>query len=142
MSSKKRRAVFQLHIRLRDIEPAIWRRIQIWEDAKLPQLHRILQMLFNWEDYHLHDFLAGPRVYSVPDPEDDFNERKVIDERGVPLNRIVDRAGDTFVCTYDFGDDPTRVGVDRTRRRRHPFPWRFPHACGADRCQYHAAIKV
>lgn len=104
MTANKRRAVFQLHIRLREIEPMIWRRIQVWDDAKLPQLHRILQMLFNWEDYHLHDFLIGRRVYSVPDPEDDFFERKVIDERGVPLNRILDRVGDTFAYAYDFGD--------------------------------------
>ena len=105
MNAKKVRAVFQLQVRLRDIEPVIWRRILVWEDTKLPQLHRVFQMLFNWEDYHLHDFVVGRRVYSVPDPDDDLNERKVIDEKGVPLNRIVDRVGDTFVYAYDFGDD-------------------------------------
>lgn len=55
MSSNRRHAVFQLLVRRRDIEPATWRRVQVWEDTKLPQLHRILQMLFNCEDYHLHD---------------------------------------------------------------------------------------
>ncbi|MBS1854119.1 MAG: hypothetical protein JST11_02045 [Acidobacteria bacterium] len=35
MRVKKRRAVFQLYIRLRDIEPAIWRHIHVWEDIKL-----------------------------------------------------------------------------------------------------------
>jgi hypothetical protein len=105
MNAKKVRAVFQLHVRLREIDPVIWRRIHVWEDTKLPQLHRILQMIFNWEDYHLHDFVVGRRVYSVPDPDDDFSERKVIDEKGVPLNRIIDRVGGTFVYAYDFGDD-------------------------------------
>jgi hypothetical protein len=105
MKAKKVRAIFQLHVRLRDIEPAIWRRIHVWEDTKLKQLHRIFQLLFNWEDYHLHDFGVGPRIYSVPAPDDAFTERKVIDERGVPLNRVVDRVGDTFVYAYDFGDD-------------------------------------
>lgn len=105
MKAKKARAVFQLQVRLRDIEPVIWRRIHVWEDVRLPQLHRVFQMLFNWEDYHLHDFVVGRRVYSVPDPDDDLNERKVIDEKGVPLSRIVDRVGDTFVYSYDFGDD-------------------------------------
>lgn len=81
MSTKKTRAVYQLKISLRDIEPPIWRRIQVWEDAKLPQLHRILQLLFNWEDYHLHDFKVGGRTYSVPDPEDADFGRKVLDER-------------------------------------------------------------
>lgn len=62
-------------------------------------------MLFNWEDHHLHDFVAGRRVYSVPDPDDALYERKVRDERLVPLNQIVDYVGDTFEYAYDFGDD-------------------------------------
>lgn len=105
MTAKKVKAIFQLKVSLRDIEPAIWRSVQVAEDTKLPRLHRILQLLFNWEDYHLHDFIGGRRVYSVPDADDAFNERKVIDERLVPLNRIVDRVGDSFEYVYDFGDD-------------------------------------
>mgnify|MGYP000865432543 CR=1 FL=1 len=104
MRPKRTRAVFQLKVTLRDIEPPIWRRIQLFEDTKLPQLHRILQLLFNWEDYHLHSFVVGRRVYSVPHEDDAFTERKVIDEKRVPLNRIVDRVGATFEYAYDFGD--------------------------------------
>jgi hypothetical protein len=105
MTAKKAKAIFQVKVSLLDIEPLICRRIQVPEDTKLPRLHQILQLLFNWEDYHLHDFVVGKRVYSVPDPDDAFNERKVSDERLVPLNRIVDRVGDTFEYVYDFGDD-------------------------------------
>lgn len=100
MSTKKTRAVFQFKVTLRDIEPPVWRRIQVWEDIKLPQLHRVLQLLFTWEDCHLHDFVVGQRRYSVPDPDD----VKVTDEKLVPLNRIVDHVGDTFEYAYDFGD--------------------------------------
>ena len=105
MGSKKAKAIFQLKVSLRDIEPPVWRRIQVWEDTRLPQLHRILQSLFNWEDYHLHDFVVGRRVYSVPHEDDALNERKVVDERRVPLNRIVDHVGDAFEYAHDFGDD-------------------------------------
>lgn len=101
MNADKTRAVFQLHIRLRDIDPESWRRIQVWEDTKLRQLHRIFQMLFNWEDYHLHEFEVGPCVYGVPDID---AGGQVLDEEGVPLNRIASQAGDTFVYAYDFGD--------------------------------------
>ena len=31
MTAKKRRAVFQPHIRPRGVVPAIWRRIRVWE---------------------------------------------------------------------------------------------------------------
>jgi len=100
---------------------------------------RILQMLFNWEDCHLHDFIVGRRVYSVPGPDDDRNERRIIDESGVPLTRIVNRAG------------ATRKTPGRTRRTsdrvllsvHHRSPWgrqiflplRCPPACSpAGRC--------
>jgi hypothetical protein len=103
--TRKNSTVYQLKVSLRDIQPPIWRRIQVWDNTKLPRLHRIIQLLFNWEDYHLHDFVAGRRVYSVPDADDAFNERKVMDEQAVPINRLAQRVGDTFDYLYDFGDD-------------------------------------
>jgi hypothetical protein len=104
VTRKKVKATFQLRVSLRDIDPPIWRSVQVAEDTKLPRLHRVLQLLFNWEDYHLHNFIAGRRVYSVPDPDDAFNDRKAIDERVVALNKIVDHVGDVFEYVYDFGD--------------------------------------
>jgi hypothetical protein len=100
----KSRALYQLKVNLRAVEPAVWRRIQIWEDTTLPQLHTILQIVMNWEDYHLHEFQIGRRVYSVPDPDDELYERKVIDERRERLCDAVPRVGTQFVYLYDFGD--------------------------------------
>jgi hypothetical protein len=105
MRDKKNRAIYQLHVQLCDINPPIWRRIQIVDDTKLPRLHRILQLLFNWEDYHLHEFQAGRRVFCVPDPEDRFRDRVLIDETTVPVNRVALQLGATFSYLYDFGDD-------------------------------------
>jgi Plasmid pRiA4b ORF-3-like protein len=105
MSTRKIRAVYQLRVSLTDIEPAIWRRIHVWEDTKLPQLHRILQALFNWENYHLHEFVVGRRVYTEPDPEDNWFGRKIIDERDIPLSRLAERVGSEFDYHYDFGDN-------------------------------------
>src|SRR5690348_13981754 len=79
LNMAKNRVLFQLKVTLRDIQPAIWRRILVWEDTTLAQLHTILQIVMSWEDYHLHDFVIGRRRYSVPDPDDDMYERKVID---------------------------------------------------------------
>jgi hypothetical protein len=105
MANKPTRAVLQFKVSLRDIEPPVWRRVQIWQNTKLPHLHRILQLLFNLEDYHLHQFVLGRRTYAVPDPEDDSYERKVIDERRVPVTKLAGRVGAEFTYVYDFGDD-------------------------------------
>jgi hypothetical protein len=58
-----------------------------------------------WEDYHLHEFTSKRRVYSVPDPDDDPYERKVIDERRVRLSEVVPQVGTRFQYHYDFGDN-------------------------------------
>jgi len=100
----KNRALYQLNVTLRDIHPPVWRRIQVWEDTTLAQLHTILQIVMGWEDYHLHEFVIGRRLYSVPDPDDAMYERKVIDESRVPLGEVVPRVGTQFEYLYDFGD--------------------------------------
>jgi Plasmid pRiA4b ORF-3-like protein len=100
----KTRALYQLKVTLRDVHPPIWRRIQMWEDTTLAQLHTILQIVMGWEDYHLHQFVIGRRLYSVPDPDDTMYERKVVDESRILLAEVVPRVGTEFTYLYDFGD--------------------------------------
>lgn len=99
------RALYQLKVTLRDVHPPIWRRIQVWEDTTLAQLHRILQIAMGWEDYHLHEFRIGSDVYGVPDPDDDLYERPVIDERRQRLRQLVPQVGISFEYLYDLGDN-------------------------------------
>jgi len=96
--------VYQLKVTLQRIHPPVWRRIQVWEDATLAQLHRVLQIVMGWEDCHLHQFEIGRRIYSVPDPDDDLYERKVVDESRVRLREAFPRVGTQFEYLYDFGD--------------------------------------
>lgn len=104
MPRKKNRAVYQLKVTLRDIPPPIWRRVQVWEDTTLERLHRILQIAVGWEDAHLHEFHIGPRIYGVPDPDDDLYQRPVIDERNHRLREVVPQVGASFEYVYDLGD--------------------------------------
>jgi hypothetical protein len=103
-AEKRNRVLYQLKVTLRDIHPPVWRRLAVWEDTTLAQLHRVLQIVVGWEDYHLHQFVIGRRVYSVPDPDDDLYERRVIDESRVRLREVVPRVGTPFEYLYDFGD--------------------------------------
>jgi hypothetical protein len=58
----------------------------------------------NWQDYQLHEFTIGRRLFSVPDPDDDMYDLKVIDERRQPLCQVVTQAGTQFVYLNDSGD--------------------------------------
>jgi hypothetical protein len=83
MAAKKNRAIYQLKVTSGDIHPPIWRRIQVWEDTTLAQLHRVLQIAMSWEDYHLHDFVGmllwrGPfdaESFSVSDVNQQLQNR-------------------------------------------------------------------
>lgn len=96
-----RAPVYQLEVTLEDSRPPIWRRILVPGNITLPRLHRVLQAVMGWEDYHLHQFMAGGKRYSIPHP-DDWVE--VTDERRVPLSRLLREPGDRLEYEYDFGD--------------------------------------
>jgi len=58
--------VYQIKITLKGSKPPIWRRIQVTSDTTLARLHRILQRVMGWEDYHLYQFVVGGMEYSDP----------------------------------------------------------------------------
>ena len=43
--------VYQMKVRLTDIEPPIWRRFLVAGDQSLYRLHLILQTVMGWENY-------------------------------------------------------------------------------------------
>ncbi|GAC1581415.1 MAG: plasmid pRiA4b ORF-3 family protein [Candidatus Dormibacteria bacterium] len=92
---------YQVHVQLRDIQPAIWRRLVLPDDLPLPRLHAALQYAFGWAGRHLHEFAVGPVCFGKPDPD---AETRPIDEKGVLLNQLAREVGDRIVYTYDFGD--------------------------------------
>jgi hypothetical protein len=95
----RRRFVF--HVALRDIEPAIWRRLRAPADVSLARLHDILQIAFGWTNSHLHDFLVGDVRIGMLDIEDEFF---AIDEHAAPFGAVA-RQDTQIRYRYDFGDD-------------------------------------
>ncbi len=96
-------AIYQLKITLQDIDPPIWRRLLVPADTKLPRLHRLLQTVMGWENYHLHAFAVGELLYGEPDP--DFDDARNVNERRVRLGDIAPEVGACFLYQYDFGDN-------------------------------------
>ncbi len=93
--------VYQMKVTLDGISPPIWRRILVTSDTTLGKLHRILQVVMGWDDYHLHEFVIDEESYGKPDP-DDFHEVK--NERNVRLSKVIFGEGTKFEYIYDFGD--------------------------------------
>jgi hypothetical protein len=96
--------IFQLKISLDEIEPSIWRRIQVPGGISLLKLHFILQLAMGWTNSHLHEFLIEEQYYGDPD-DDEFDTRRVRDERDYLLEDVLLEKGQMFSYVYDFGDD-------------------------------------
>lgn len=97
--------IARIRIELDNIEPRIWRRVEVSVTTNLRALHEIIQAAMAWENYHLYQFAVGDRVYGEPDPEDMAWGRKVYQAKGMRLGTLLDRGVTEFIYTYDFGDD-------------------------------------
>jgi hypothetical protein len=95
--------IYQLKITIIDIEPAIWRRVLVPAGTTLDQFHKIIQAVFGWWDYHLHQYVVDGQHYGLPDPEYSDELPAMIDERNVTLRDVL--SASTIVYEYDFGDD-------------------------------------
>lgn len=93
-------AVFQFKITLKEVDPPIWRRIQL-QDCTLDTLHVMIQIAMDWDDEHMHEFIIGERRFGrVVDVD-------VEEESTVRLSEFVPTLGKkaSFEYIYDFGDD-------------------------------------
>ncbi|MBN2160544.1 MAG: plasmid pRiA4b ORF-3 family protein [Spirochaetes bacterium] len=92
---------YQLKISLDHIAQAIWRRIIVDADMKLPDLHKVIQTVMGWYNSHLHQFRIDDAYYALPD-EEDLSEST--DYRKVRLNAVITKENQKFHYDYDFGD--------------------------------------
>ena len=108
--ARKRKAVasgsiFQFRIRLENIEPVIWRRIQV-QDCTLDELHEHIQGSMGWENYHLHQFTINGVEFGPVDPHAMPFGPEFEDETAVFLSDVLPRTDSavSFGYSYDFGD--------------------------------------
>jgi hypothetical protein len=94
------RQVYQLKITLNEVQPVIWRRVQVPGGYTLDRVHRVIQHAMGWQDYHLHSFEIGGVQYGEPDPDGELALRDELDTR---LDSIATK-GSRFTYIYDFGD--------------------------------------
>jgi len=48
--------ILQLKIYLKGVKPLIWRRFLVSDFWTLDKLHRVIQKVMGWENYHVYEF--------------------------------------------------------------------------------------
>jgi len=93
--------LYELKVALKEIEPPIWRVLQVPPRTSLLRLHRILQRAMGWTNSHLHLFNVDGKLYGEPSTEWDF---EVLDSRKMTLEKIFTEGRTSFLYEYDLGD--------------------------------------
>jgi hypothetical protein len=93
--------IHRVKVTLRGAKPPIWRRFEVASDITLQRLHRVIQIAFEWQDYHLHVFDTAAGRYGIPDPDGELDIRNDASKK---LSAVADWPGDRIRYTYDFGD--------------------------------------
>lgn len=104
---------YVLKLELKDTN--IWRRISFTEGTDFMDLHEIIQIIFGWEDYHMHEFRVGKMAIVSSLWEQDYDD--IYDnysfEEDVDLDFIL-LNNKRIYYTYDFGDDwEIRITVEK-----------------------------
>ncbi len=96
--------IARIRITLEDMEPAIWRRVELPLSNSLKTLHLAIQAVMLFQNYHLFRFDVGEASYGIP-LDDDWMDPPTRDAANIRLAKLVERGVTTFTYTYDFGDD-------------------------------------
>ncbi len=99
----------------------MWRPLKVPASVTFHQLHRIIQVAFGWQDYHLYKFEFEDAVVVEDDP--DFPIEELYGEdllhfepEETPISELFDHY-DCCVYEYDFGDGWEHDIVIEKRRK-------------------------
>jgi hypothetical protein len=93
--------VYQFRVYLREISPAIWRRLLLRSDQTIADLHYTLQIALGWSDFHLNRFVIHGKEFGVAHIGGiSFSD----DPRTIKLSDFHFRLRERFLYEYDFGD--------------------------------------
>jgi len=99
MDTDREPVIYQLRVVLEGISPLIWRRLLVPTDYSIADLHFILQIAFDWDDWNLHRFFIHGKDYGIHHSGGlSFSD----DPYQVKLNAFKFRKGEKFLYEYDF----------------------------------------
>lgn len=117
--------IYQLKVTLE--HTGVWRRLLVDEEISFYQLHELMQIAFDWDDYHLHQFAIKDIPEDKMEEKGDYSRYTgyrasdvatigsrefdngwsdlYYDEQEETLGDWLYVEKDSCVYTYDFGDD-------------------------------------
>jgi hypothetical protein len=100
--------IARLAIALDEVKPPVHRRVEVPLTIRLDQLHRIIQIVMGWENYHLYEFHVGRDItYGVPYPDRDFfpGSSPLPAKKSTLVDILARARNKSFKYIYDFGDN-------------------------------------
>jgi hypothetical protein len=99
------RRTCRLTVTLDEIQPPIWRRLDVPAFVTLAKFHELLQAALGWTNSHLHVFEIGDERIAIPYDLDQLTDGGLTrSARLVKLGDVVDHGIRRFGYEYDFGD--------------------------------------
>jgi hypothetical protein len=84
-SATEAMAIYHLKIVLMDVAPTVWRRFQVPASMTLGALHRAIQILMGWKDWHMYQFHIAGEAYGPWQPGLVKDEQSAVLGQLVPL---------------------------------------------------------
>lgn len=95
-------AGYILKIVIENSHPPVWRRVVVPDKITFEELHKIIQILYDWEDTHLHEFSIPSLEVSIGSGEG-YAQHHYAESTTVADEFLL---GSKWIrYTYDFGDD-------------------------------------
>ncbi|MBK5202988.1 MAG: plasmid pRiA4b ORF-3 family protein [Prolixibacteraceae bacterium] len=101
--------IFQFKIKIKGItKPPVWRRIAVPANFTFSKFHKVIQLTFGWENYHLYDFAEKEydktmRIAEIS--EDDFDDfLPTHDASKFKLSDYFSENTRKLKYIYDYGD--------------------------------------
>ena len=108
MIKSKPNIILQFRFELLEIEPLIWRRVQVPSKYSFWDLHVAIQDSMGWLDYHLHAFhVRMPhkrKIVEIGIPMDEYFDEPVVPGWEISITDYFTEPGKSAPYEYDFGD--------------------------------------
>jgi hypothetical protein len=123
---KQPQQILRVKVQLRDVRPAIWRRIEVPASYAFWDLHVAIQDAMGWFDSHLHVFrVDNPQTgeldeIGIPDPDGFEDDPIVLEGWEIPVARYLQKSGDRAEYEYDLGDGWEHEVLLETATSRQP----------------------